>query len=173
MSGDDRRRVAGFTRHDRKRLTKALAHVREARFFRRLQAVLFVAEGVPVSEAARRARVDRGTLHRWLGLYLRRRDPADLVDAPRAGRPSVAEAITDSAVAALLARDPRREGFSATTWTVPLLTTYLARRLGRQVSPRTLRRRLHALGSRWKRPRYVHIGQEPHLAQKKGRSSGA
>ena len=173
MSGDDRPQAAGFTRHDRKRLTKALAHARESRFFRRLQAVLFVAEGVPVSEAARRARVDRSTLHRWLGLYLQRRDPADLADAPRAGRPSVAEAITGSTVAALLARDPRQEGFAATTWTVPLLTTYLTRRLGRQVSARTLRRRLHALGYRWKRPRYVYAGPEPHLAQKKGRLSGA
>ena len=173
MSGDDMPPVAGFTRHDRKRLTKSLAHAQEARFFRRLQAVLFVAEGVSVSEAARRARVDRSTLHRWLGRYLQRRDPQDLADAPRTGRPSVAEAITDSAGAALLARDPRREGFAATTWTVPLLTTYLARRSGRQVSARTLRRRLHQLGYRWKRPRYVYAGEEPHLAQKKGRSSGA
>ena len=173
MSGDDIPRAAGFTRHDRRRLTKALAHAPEARLFRRLQAVLFVAEGVSVSEAARRARVDRSTLHRWLGRYLRRRDPADLADAPRAGRPPVAEAITDSAIATLLARDPRREGFPATTWTVPLLTTYLARRSGRQVSARTLRRRLHSLGYRWKRPRYVYTGQEPHLPQKKGRFSGA
>jgi transposase len=173
MSGDDITRAAGFTRHDRKRLTKALARAREARFFRRLQAVLFVAEGVSVSEAARRARVDRSTLHRWLGRYLQRRDPADLADAPRAGRPPVAEALTDSAVAALLARDPRQAGFTATTWAVPLLTTYLARRSGRQVSARTLRRRLRQLGYRWKRPRYVYAGEEPHLAQKKGRFSGA
>lgn len=81
MSGDERPQAAGFTRHDRKRLAKALAHAPESRFFRRLQAVLFVAEGVPISEAARRARVDRSTLHRWLGLYLQRRDPADLADA--------------------------------------------------------------------------------------------
>jgi transposase len=173
MSGDDSARTAGFTRHDRKRLTKALAHAREARLFRRLQAVLFVAEGVPVSEAARRARVDRSTLHRWLGRYLQRRDPADLADAPRAGRPSVATRLTDSAVATLLARDPRREGFAATGWTVPLLTTYLARRPGQPISARTLRRRLHALGYRWKRPRYVYTGEEPHLAQKKGRLPAA
>lgn len=150
MNGDDRPQAAGFTRRDRKRLTKALAHARESRFFRRLQAVLFVAEGVSVSEAARRARAHRSTLHRWLGLYLQRRDPGDLADAPRAGRPQVAAALTDSAVAALLARDPRREGFAATSWTVPLLTTYLARRAGQPVSARTLRRRLHSLGYRWK-----------------------
>lgn len=173
MSGDDIPRAAGFTRHDRGRLTKALAHAREARLFRRLQAVLSVAEGVTVSEAARRARVDRSTLHRWLGLYRRRRDPADLADAPRAGRPAVAAVLTDSAVATLLARDPRREGFAATSWTVPLLTTYLARHSGQPVSARTLRRRLHALGYRWKRPRYVYTGEEPHLAQKKGRLPAA
>jgi transposase len=172
MSGDHLPRAAGFTRSDRRRLANALGHAREARLFRRLQAVLFVAEGVPISEAARRARVDRSTLHRWVGCYLRRRDPRDLADAPRSGRPPVAEAITDSVIASLLARDPRQEGFAATTWTVPLLRTYLARRPGQQVSERTVRRRLHEFGYRWKRPRYAFAGEEPHLAQKKGRLSG-
>ncbi len=172
MSGNNKSRAAQFTNSDRRRLTKALAHERQARLFRRLQAVLFVAEGVSISEAARRVRVDRSTLHRWIGSYLRRRNPADLADAPRAGRPVLVAESTDSALEALLTRDPREEGFAATTWTVPLLRTYLARHCGQQVSERTVRRRLHELGYRWKRPRYVYTGVEPHLAQKKGQSSG-
>ena len=173
MSGDDMPGASAFTRYDRRRLAKSLVGVREARLFRRLQAVLFVAEGVSVSEAARRVRVDRSAVHRWVGLYLRRRDPQDLADAPRSGRPPLAVAIPDSLIAALLERDPRKEGFTATTWTVPLLATHLARRCGRQVTQRTLRRRLHSLGYRWKRPRYVYAGEEQHLPQKKGRLSAA
>lgn len=74
--------------------------------------------------------------------------------------------------AAGFTRHDRKRLTAATSWTVPLLTTYLTRRLGRQVSARTLRR-LYSLGYRWKRPRYVYTGEEPHLAQKKGLSSGA
>jgi hypothetical protein len=44
---------------DRQRLRKALARVRRARPFRRLQAVLWVAEGRSVSEVARLARASR------------------------------------------------------------------------------------------------------------------
>ena len=51
-----------------------------------------------------------------------------------------------------MARDPRRCGYLATTWTVPLLAHYLAAHDGIEVSHRTLRRRLHEAGWRWKRP---------------------
>jgi len=41
---------------------------------------------------------------------------------------------------------------------------------GIAVSPRTLRRRLHEAGYRWKRPRYVYVQRAAHLSQKKGGS---
>jgi transposase len=61
----------------------------------------------------------------------------------------------------------------ATTWTVPLLTAHLGQAHGCVVSERTLRRRLHEYGWRWKRPRYVYHERAPHVAQKKGRLSAA
>ena len=73
----------------------------------------------------------------------------------------------------MLARDPRRCGYQATSWTVPLLTHYLATREGVAIGARTLRRRLHAAGHRWKRPRYVNAGRATHLAQEKGGRPGA
>ncbi len=169
MSGGDNPRASELTRHDRRRLAKALAQEPQARVFRRIQAVLFVAEGVSVSEAARRVRADRSAVHRWMDWYLRRHDPSDLADDPRTGRPARAERVAESVIGDALERDPREEGFLTTTWTVPLLATYLSRRTGQTVSERTLRRRLHELRYRWKRPRYVYTGQELNLAQKKGR----
>jgi transposase len=68
-------------------------------------------------------------------------------------------------LAAALARDPRRCGYQATSWTVPLLAHDLAAK-GLAVSPRTLRRRLHEAGYRWKRPRYVYVQRAAHLPQK-------
>ena len=54
-----------------------------------------------------------------------------------------------------------------------LLAKHLGRTYGCPISPRTLRRRMRALGLRWKRPRYVYADKDPHRAQKKGGSSAA
>jgi transposase len=159
---------------DRKRLTAALEAVREARVYRRVEALLLVAEGKTVAEAARRCHVDRSSVHRWLARYGAGRDATALADRPRCGRPRrSSRRLTPRRLAAALARDPRRCGYRATSWTAPLLAHDLAARDGVAISARTLRRRLHAAGYRWKRPRYVYAGRATHLAQKKGLWSGA
>lgn len=61
----------------------------------------------------------------------------------------------------------------ATEWTVPLLAAHLRGKYGGPVTPRTLRRRMRAMGLAWKRPKYVFCEKDPHGAQKKGRSSAA
>jgi transposase len=155
---------------DRKRLAAALAAAREARVYRRLEALLLVAEGHSVAEAARRCRVDRSSVHRWLAQYRAEHEATALRDRPRSGRPRLHRTLTPRRLAAALARDPRRCGYQATSWTVPLLAHDLAAHQGIAVSPRTLRRRLHEAGYRWKRPRYVYGERAPHLAQKKGAS---
>ena len=158
---------------DRKRLAAALATAHEARVYRRVEALLLVAEGQTGTEAARRCHVDRSSVHRWLGQYGARRDAAALVDRLRSGRPRQGSRLTPRRLAAVLARDPRRCGYLATNWTVPLLVHYLAAQDGIIISARTLRRRLHEAGYRWKRPRYVYAGRATHLAQKKGLWSDA
>ncbi|MGQ0715100.1 MAG: winged helix-turn-helix domain-containing protein, partial [Gemmatimonadaceae bacterium] len=92
-------------------------------------------------------------------------------DAARPGRPPLRQ-LTDRRLRRVLATDPRRRGYHAATWTAPLLATYCAEHFRCAVSPRTLRRRLHALGYRWKRPRYRYAHRATHLAQKKGLSAG-
>lgn len=160
-----------FTWADRRRLARALAAAGLAREYRRLEAVLLVAEGLSLSEAARRVHGARASVHRWVRRYLATRDPATLHDRPRAGRPPVATQLTDRRLAAALQRDPRGLGYRATTWTVALLARYCGERLACPISPRTLRRRLRAGGYRWKRPRYVYSQRAQHLAQKKGLSA--
>jgi transposase len=66
----------------------------------------------------------------------------------------------------VLADDPQAHGYAATDWTVPLLRTELARRSS-DLSERTLRRTLHRLGYRWKRPKYVLGRPDPDDAQKR------
>jgi transposase len=158
-----------FTGHDRRRLRQAMRQAASARLFRRLQAVLRVAEGASVAQAAGGAGVDRSTVHRWVERYRQRRRVEDLVDVPSPGRPPQAEELDETLLAQVLAEDPREHGLLATTWTVPLLTAHLGKVHGCGVSERTLRRRLHEHGWRWKRPRYVYHERDPHVAQKKGR----
>ena len=69
-----------------------------------------------------------------------------------------------------ITQDPLALGYAATHWTVPLLAAHLASRCGLPINAHTLRRRLHAAGWRWKRPRFVFAEPAPHVAQKKGRS---
>jgi transposase len=162
-----------FSARDRHRLAEALRQIREARLFRRVQAVLHVAQGHSVTEAACWAGVDRASVHRWVALYALRHAVEDLDDQPRAGRPRQAEELDAEWLAEVLAQDPRPLGYQATTWTVPLLQTYWREEYGGVLSYDTLRRRLHEHGWRWKRPRYVYAAREAPVAQNKGPLSAA
>jgi transposase len=166
------RRNASFqttlTATDRQRLRRALSKARWAREYRRIAAVLSVAEGASISESARRVHAARTTVERWVARYIQRRNVADLADRPRSGRPRQARSISKRRLGALLRRDPRTFGYSATTWIVALLACYYREHGRAPVSPRTLRRRLRESGFRWKRPRYRYSERATHLAQKKG-----
>jgi transposase len=112
-------------------------------------------------------------VQRWVARYRTSRHAAALEDEPRSGRPRVAGHLTDRDLARVLRRDPRTLGYRATTWTVALLARYCSDHFDCALTPRTLRRRLHEHGFRWKRPRYRYSQRAEHLAQKKGRSAVA
>jgi transposase len=156
-----------FRPADRQRLLQALAQTHDAKLSRRLRAVAEVAQGQPITVIARRARVARSTLHRWIKRYRAEQGPEALAERQRSGRPRVALALTDDRLHQLLTSDPRQFGYTTTTWTVPLLAAHL-RAQGVAISPRTLRRRLRAARFRWKRPRYVDSQRAAHVAAKKG-----
>src|SRR3954471_15612456 len=158
---------SAFSRADRRRLSQALAQAREARLYRRLQAVAEIAAGEPVDVVARRARVGRSTVYRWIERYLAEQVPSALADGRRSGRPRTAPVLTDKKLRQLLTSDPCRFGSDANTWTVPLLATHLHTH-SVVISARTLRRRIRAARFRWKRPRYVYSERAEHVGAKKG-----
>ena len=163
----------GFVRSDAPRLRRALAKAREVRAYRRVQAVLLVAEGRGSGEASDITGLGRWAVRRWVRTYLTSRRADDLRDRPRSGRPKAAGRITDKRIAKEYGRDPLRLGYMATEWTVPLLAEHLGDTYGCPIGRRTLRRRMRAMGLAWKRPRFVFHMKDPHGAQKKGRSSAA
>jgi len=158
----------GLSGHDRRGLAKVLRRIREVRTYRRVQAVLGVARGLPVREAAALAATSSRAVYDWLGRYLRRHRVEDLRDAPRSGRPAVAPVLTDARITREFRKDPMRLGYCSGDWTVDLLARHLSRRYGCAICPRTLRRRMRHLGLRWKRTRHLYKNPAEHLPQKKG-----
>jgi transposase len=173
MGSDQEYHANRFSGHDRRRLAQAMSSASGLHLFQRVQAVLRVAEGYTMAEAAHLAGVDRTSVYRWTQRYLVSRNAQDLADEPRSGRPRLAPVLTEKRLARILSQDPRQEGYQATTWTAPLLATHLRQHYECSLSEDTLRRRLHEYEYRWKRPRYVLHERDPQIAQKKGRLSAA
>ena len=115
-----------FRPADRQRLLQALAQAHDARLYRRLRAVAEVAEGEPITVVARRARVARSTLHRWIRRYLAERTPVALAERQRSGRPRVALALTDDRLHQLLTSDPRQFGLASFWWRAVWLAVRLS-----------------------------------------------
>ncbi|WNG21797.1 helix-turn-helix domain-containing protein [Cystobacter fuscus] len=157
----------GLTAYDRRKLERALRQARDARYFRRLLAIKLIAEGKGPGEVAHLAALSRPAVYFWLERYLAARTPSALLDAPRSGRPRKAPRLTSRRLRRVVRSSPERAGWASHGWTVPLLRSHLQRQ-GFEVSPRTLRRRLHEAGLAWKRPRYVYVTAAPHPGQKKG-----
>src|SRR3954471_1270686 len=107
-----------FSPTDRRRLERALSAAREARLYRRIEAVLLVAEGQPISDAAQRVRATRLSVRRWVERYLAAHEAAALADRPRRGRPHSAPQLTPRRLTAALARDPCGCGYQM-GWTAP------------------------------------------------------
>src|SRR3954454_24569240 len=102
MRGHAKSAVQQFSSTDRRRLERALSVAREARLYRRIEAVLLVAEEQPISEAARRVRAARLSVRGWVERYLATHDAAALADRPRPGRPHSAPQLTPRRLTAAL-----------------------------------------------------------------------
>lgn len=158
----------GFDRYDKGRLEKALLQAKGTRRYIRLKAVLLVAEGMQIQEVAKLFGKTRQIVYQWIRTYLMDHDPHALYEAARKGRPLSAQGITAKRILRELNRNPLKLGYNTTVWTVALLAAHLNGRYGSNIHPRTLYRRMIAMGLRCKRPRYVYSEKDPNGVQKKG-----
>jgi len=162
-----------LSRDERDTLAEALRTTRVRRHWVRLRAVWLAAEGRPVPEIAADLGAGASSVFAWLAQWRATPEPAALADAPRAGRPPALDAPLCAELEGLLGLPPEVYGYQTTGWTVPLLERHFGAALEVTVSGTTLRRTLHALGYRWKRPRYVLARRDPERAGKKGGPRGA
>jgi transposase len=178
MSQRDHKQPHGFRLHWRERasLERVVNTSGDARLLRRAQALLWRQEGVSVTEIAQRQRVSRQTVHNWAARFRARAGQSleeRLSDGEREGRPPTARGVIDPLLEAVLEQDPRQWGYAATTWTAPLLQCHWQRAYRARVSQRSVRRAIHRLGYRWKRPRYRLSLRPATWRQAKGGSNEA
>jgi len=150
----------------RSELEAAAAAEPRVRAWRRYRAVLLLADGEAPAAVARVLGCGVSSVYGWAARW-RRAGVAGLREGdhgggrPRLGGPG------EGLLAELLGQDPQARGHRATGWTVPLLRAELAA-AGFPAGGRTVRRALHRLGWRWKRPRFVLGRPDPAYEEKKG-----
>lgn len=159
---------------ERRSLEGIVARPKEVKQLKRAQGLLAVADGEPVVQVARRLQVSRGTIYGWVHRFRERPEalPQRLSDRHRSGRPDNLFQHLLARIPRLLEASPGAFGYRHAEWTAGLLQARLAAE-GSHVSEGSVRRALHHLGYRWKRPRYVLSRRSPTWRQSKGGSSAA
>jgi transposase len=153
---------------ERADLERAARSERRSRVWRRYRAVVLLADGARPEVVAAALGCSRASVYGWAAAW-RTAGVAGLRGRPPGGGPSGLDARAGPLLTGLLAADPQARGHQATGWTVPLLRTELAA-AGYAAGDRTIRRALHRLGWRWKRPKYVLGRPDPAYGDKKGGS---
>lgn len=139
---------------DERRVLQRLARTEAGRVSERMRMVLLSSRRYPVPQIAAIFERDEATVRTWLGRF--EADGVDgLRDRPRSGRPRTADAGAHKVIGQALDRAPTACGHLAGYWTVAMLVAHLATAHGIALSGATVRRVLHALGVRWRRPRHA------------------
>jgi transposase len=155
-----------LTESQRIELEAAGAAERGVRRWRRFRAVLLLAEGHAPAGVAHTLRCSRASVYAWAARW-RAHGIQGLGEGDHGGGQAKLGAAGEAALTVLLGEDPQSRGYQATGWTVPMLRRDLAQ-AGYAVGERTIRRALHRLGYRWKRPQYVLGRPDPAYAEKRG-----
>jgi transposase len=130
--------------------------------------VLRSAQGRSVPEIATIFAITPASVRSWLRRF-DRHGPAGLSDAPRSGRPRLVDGPGEDVRTRLITSDPATviPSAEASFWTVAMLTLARIVRLGRYISPSTVRNALHRLKYSWHRPRLGMPDKvDPQKAQK-------
>jgi transposase len=155
-----------LSQDERAALEAAQAGSPNVRHWRRYQAVLLRAQGMFVKDVARALSCTEASVYNWTAAW-RRGGIAAVAEGAHLGAARRLVPAAEGALHALLSEgDPQAHGYAATGWTAPLLRSELAKR-GWPAAERTIRRTLHRLGWRWKRPKFVLGRPDPAYAEKK------
>lgn len=143
---------------------KRQARRQVGRISERIRMVLLSDRRYSVAHIAAIFECSEATVREWLARF-----EADgvtgLHDRPRAGRPRQADAVARERIRQTVDQAPASAGYALGYWTLVTLCSHLAERLDLRLSQATLRRILHAVAYRWRRPRHC-LPADPETAAK-------
>lgn len=142
-----------------------------ARQVRRAQALLWLHENHTARVVAQRLGMSWRTIQRWKRQYQEQsRDSVleRIQEGEHTGRLPQQSQLARKEIKRVWRHDPRRYGFRARNWTVPMLRCLIHRRTQTAVSWSTVRRALRSLRYRYKRPRLTLARRSPTWRQEKG-----
>ncbi len=162
--------------HAREILRRIVHSSSDARQVRRAQVLLWLQEGEPPAQVAERFGLTRQAIYAIVQRYQARQGQSvaqRITDGEHPGRPPDKVEPAARVVQELLQQSPQRYRYRSAVWTVPMLRLQVQRRLQISISPRTIRRALHRMRYRFKRPRYVLALRPTTWRQAKGGSKQA
>lgn len=146
---------------------------REAKPSRRLRMhiALLASDGLSPTEIARVLFCSRTTVYVLVGRFLREGRAAFDDHARRGPRPLLSEKANERVEKLLEEDSPTEHGWLRSRWSCKLIALQLFRERAALVSRETIRRALHRLGFRWRRPRPVppEKGSEEQIEEKHAR----
>lgn len=154
-----------LTETQRAELEAAANAAKRTRSWKRCQAMVLLAEGQAPATVAHSLTCSVSSIYSWAAAW-RRAGVTGLAEGPHLGLARRLDAAGEALLVGLLVEDPQMRGHRTTGWTAALLGTELAA-ADYAVSARTVRRALHRLGYRWKRPQYVLGRPDPDYEAKK------
>ena len=143
---------------------------------RRAQALVWLHENESVAAVAARLPLSRQAVYDIVDRFQGRSDlpvAKRTADRRHSGRPATKRQRTQEVLRTLLKLPPSHFGYRSPVWTVPLLRRQVEKRLRQPISTDTVRRALHQMRYRYKRPRLVLAQRSPHWHQVKGGSKQA
>ncbi len=160
----------------RKTLHQIVRSSSDARQVRRAQILLWLHTGEHPDQVADRSGLTRQTVYAIVQRYQARKEQPvaeRIKDREHTGRPPDKVGPAIQVVQELMKQSPQRYRYRSSVWTVPMLRVQVQRHLHIQISRRTIRRALHQLRYRFKRPRYVLALRPTTWRQAKGGSKKA
>jgi transposase len=115
-----------------------LKQTKEARVFRRAQAVREVVKGHRLQTVSDTLQFTYSALRKWVYRFANQ-GPQGLVDRPRSGRPPKVTGALAHHLNRLIDQDPLQHGSSHSQWSCQELATVLARQTGVQLSRESVR----------------------------------
>jgi transposase len=149
-------------------ITRSITNARQVK---RAQALLWLHENYTASVVAQRLGMAWRTIQRWKRQYRERAQDAVLAriqEVRHTGRQPHQLRLARKEIERVWSRDPRRYGFRARNWTVPVLLYLIHRHTDTWVSRSTMRRALRSLHYRYKRRELTLARRSPHGGRKKG-----